>query len=382
MSKTANETKVSRVTIEGRSSIETQERKAYPFSPISVVLVNDAIQLCIAIVAVCIREPAGLRIMGENRGLIFKMVPLGAIYAIGEVLTLRSISKGSGPVYVVIANMKLVVAAVMSRFFFGRSRAMPCLHWLELVCISLLAAAFTLAEAGSMGAQWHWEGAYAALAKSSLVAFSSVFCEHIYKSNRFMVVLCLQAMWGLVTVVALILLAELGIGASGFLGSVALELEDDVGAFTVFGSGPANPLCDSAAHRECLEALKATATSCICSDRRGWDFHTLLTVIADLSNAISSALVFRRLSAVAKYICRASSAVPMYLFYCAVGRSRWDFRIFGIVVLICTQVGVYVRQRNAADAEAAKASGDAAEWTSNYAKGSEGKDLRLRSGKV
>lgn len=230
-----------------------------------------------------------------------------------------------------------------------------------------------------MGAQWRWEGAYAALAKSSLVAFSSVFCEHIYKSNRFMVVLCLQAMWGLVTVLSLILLAQLGVGSSGFLGAVAMELRDDTGSFSVFGSGPGNPLCDSVAHQECVGALTGAAASCVCIDRRGWDSHTLLTVIADLSNAISSALVFRRLSAVAKYICRASSAVPMYIFYCAVGRSRWDVRIFGIVMLICTQVGVYMRQRNAAEVAQAKAA-ESGEWAQNYVKGSNARDTS--TGKV
>ena len=63
----------------------------------------------------------------------------------------------------------------------------------ELVFISLLAACYTLFEAGHAGSAWRWEGATAALAKSSLVAFSSVFCEHTYKSNSFLVVLALQA---------------------------------------------------------------------------------------------------------------------------------------------------------------------------------------------
>jgi hypothetical protein len=46
--------------------------------------------------------------------------------------------------------------------------------------------------------------------------------------------------------------------------------------------------------------------------KKGWDSYTFLAVFADLSNAVSSALVFRRLSAVAKYVCRASSAVPWW----------------------------------------------------------------------
>lgn len=66
----------------------------------------------------------------------------------------------------------------------------------------------------------------------------------------------------------------------------------------------------------------------------GWDSFTLLAVFADLSNAVSSALVFRRLSAVAKYVCRASSAVPMYIFYWAVGRALWDVKVFGIVLFL------------------------------------------------
>ena len=68
--------------------------------------------------------------------------------------------------------------------------------------------------------------------------------------------------------------------------------------------------------------------------KEGWDSFTLLAVFADLSNAVSSALVFRKLSAVAKYVCRASSAVPMYIFYWAVGRAIWDLKVFGVVLLL------------------------------------------------
>ncbi|CAE7868432.1 unnamed protein product, partial [Symbiodinium sp. KB8] len=104
------------------------ERRSFPFSPVSVVLVNDALQLALALLAVQLR--VGLPQLFTDSSLIWKMLPLGLIYAVGELLTLRSVQKASGPVYVVIANMKLVVAAVMSRFFFGRSRALPLLHWL------------------------------------------------------------------------------------------------------------------------------------------------------------------------------------------------------------------------------------------------------------
>lgn len=345
LSKTAIEREVSL----RNGELVTQERRSYPFSSCSVVLVNDAIQLSIALFAVSLKD--GISALFRNGGLALQMLPLGAIYAIGELLTLRSVEKGSGPVYVVIANMKLVVAAVMSRAFFGTSRSLPWLHWFQLVFISFLAAAYTLAEAGSLGSQWHWEGAWAALAKSSLVAFSSVFCEHTYKSNAFLVVLSLQALWGLVTILLLVGSALAGMSLMG--GSVVLELQDDFGQLSLFSGGPRHPLCDSAEHRGCLQGLHSAAVAasitCTCVSKRGWDAYTLLTVVADLSNAVSSALVFRKLSAVAKYVCRASSAVPMYLFYCAVGRSSWDFRIFSLVLLLCGQVGVYTVQRHKAE---------------------------------
>eukprot|EP00913_Durusdinium_trenchii_P012506 g11742.t1 len=217
----------------------TKETRAYPFSPASVVLVNDALQLSLALFAVSLK--LGLSSIFKDGSLILKMLPLGLIYAVGELLTLRSVQKGSGPVYVVIANMKLVVAAVMSRLFFGQSRSLPLLHWLETKV--------------TRGGPWH-------------------------------------------------------------------------------------PLCDSPEHLRCVHHL-AARESCICITERGWDSYTFLAVFADLSNAVSSALVFRRLSAVAKYVCRASSAVPMYIFYCAVGRALWDAKIFGIVLLLCLQIGIY-----------------------------------------
>eukprot|EP00435_Cladocopium_sp_Y103_P072588 s436_g40.t1 len=105
------------------------ETRAYPFSAASVVLVNDALQLTLALLAVSLK--LGLSSMFKDGSLVLKMLPLGLIYAVGELLTLRSVQKGSGPVYVVIANMKLVVAAVMSRIFFGQSRSLPWLHWMD-----------------------------------------------------------------------------------------------------------------------------------------------------------------------------------------------------------------------------------------------------------
>lgn len=356
-SKTALEQHVT--LIDGTVAIE--ERRAYPFSPVSVVFINDALQLSIALCVVAMRE--GLPSIVANKGVVLKMMPLGAIYAIGELLTLRSVQKGSGPVYVVIANMKLVVAALMSRAFFGKCWAMPWLHWLELVLISVAAAAYTLSEAGALGSQWDWEGAWMALTKSSLVAFSSVFCEHTYKNNPFHAVLTLQAAWGLITISALIGLSFAG---SAF-DSVALELHDDAGSLALFAGGPGLPLCASGAHKVCVASLKSLSTTaaanigCRCISQRGWDSYTILTVIADLSNAISSALIFKRLSAVAKYVCRATSAVPMYIFYCVVGRSSWSLRTFAIVIYLCAQVSVYTVQRNRAAEIDAKA-----EWTKSY----------------
>jgi len=326
--------------------LQTEARRTYPFSPISVVLVNDFIQVSIAMCFVAKKD--GLDQLFANRGLVLTMVPLGAIYGIGELMTLRSVQKGSGPVYVVIANMKLVVAALMSRAFFGRVVAMPCIRWVELVLISVAAAGYTIAEAqeaGSVGAQWNWEGAWMALAKSSLVAFTSVFCEHTYKNNKFHSVLCLQALWGFVTIFCLISASFAGFVAPIF----SLELHNEDGAASLLGSGPYFPLCASSVHAACLGQLSApgaTAGVCQCIDKRGWDAYTLLTILADLSNAVSSALIFKKLSAVAKYVCRATSAVPMYLFYCLAGRKTWNPKTFLIVVYLCVQVSAYTVQRN------------------------------------
>lgn len=349
MSKTAIERDVSRT--------ETLERRAYPFSPVSVVLLNDALQLFIAVCFVSRKD--GITALWADKAVALQMLPLGFIYAVGELLTLRSVQKGSGPVYIVIANMKLVVAACMSRAFFGRSSAMPYLHWLQLCLISLAAALYTIVEAGALGTEWHWEGAWTALTKSTLVAFSSVFCEHIYKTNKFHVVLTLQAFWGLVTILCLIGASLAGIGFD----SIAGELRDEEGALAVFAAGPAMPLCSSAENTACLQALAGEAV-CKCISSRGWDVSTLLTVIADLSNAVSSALVFKRLSAVAKYVCRATSALPMYIFYCALGRSTPDLRTFGIIIFLCAQVSLYTLQRHKSAEE--KVQPESLTWAKEY----------------
>lgn len=359
-----SKTAVERWAQSNGKSVEWQEARAYPFSPVSVVLIDDAFQLSIALCFVA--RKTGLRSLWSDKSLVLKMLPLGAIYAIGELLTLRSVQKGSGPVYVVIANMKLVVAALMSRAFFGRSVSMPWLHWFELVLISVAAAAYTLLEAGSLGTSWRWEGAWMALAKSSLVAFSSVFCEHTYKSNPFHLTLTLQAFWGLVTAVLLIAVSFSGLAFP----SIAMELHDVDGGLSIFGGGSKHPLCASAAHAECerwlskLRTIPEAGQYCNCLSTRGWDTYTCFTVLADLSNAVSSALVFRQLSAVAKYVCRALSAVPMYVFYCAVGRIAWRFQTFAVVLYLCFQVSMYTKQRHQiAEAAAAK---EEASWVKEY----------------
>merc|ERR1712178_206419 len=117
---------------------------------------------------------------------------------------------------------------------FGAKRSMPWLHWLELVLISLAAALYTCAEAGAMGTAWEWDGAWSALAKSALVSFSSVFCEHTYKTNSFLLVVTWQAFWSLIFIVLLIVVALSGVAFS----SIAMELTDDFGVISVFGAGP------------------------------------------------------------------------------------------------------------------------------------------------
>jgi len=356
-SKTATEQEVWRST---DGQLQYAERRAYPFSSVSVVLVNDGLQLFIALCFVSRKD--GLGKLFSDKSLVIKMAPLGLIYAMGELLTLRSVGKGTGPVYVVVANMKLVVAAVMSRLFFGREWALPLLHWMELVAISVLAAAFTLSEAGSLGQQWRWEGAWAALAKSTVVSFTSVFCEHTYKTNAFHVVLTLQALWGFITMLTLIGVSASGIAAQG----VVLELVDENGMWSLFGGGPSSPLCDSVAFAACVEGLRDSVggTACQCLNKRGWDVYTIGTVLADLSNAVSSALVFKRLSAVAKYICRAMSAVPMYILYCALGRSTFEVRTFALVAALCAQVSTYTVQRHRAEEETTTT--NPTEWAASY----------------
>lgn len=346
-SKTAMvEEKVRSVDEHGRHLVRSREYHAYPFSPVSVVLVDVFLQLSIALSLVSYK--LGLRTLFADRRVVLRVLPLGIIYALGELMTLRSVQKASGPAYVVIANMKLVIAAVMSRVYFGNAWALPFGHWLELVLISLAAGLFSLIEASSLGQQWHWEGAWMALAKSALASCVSVFCEDTYKSNSFYVVLTLQAFWGFLAILCLIAVSAAGLALPG----LAMELRDESGAWALFAGGPAQPLCGSAAYQECLNGLRAAAAAgsatCMCISRRGWDIYTFGTIVADISNAVSTALVFKRLSAVAKYVCRATSALPMYIAHCLLGRSAWDPLAFIVIIFLCMLVTLYTVQRHQA----------------------------------
>lgn len=343
-SKTAVETRA----VISKSGVEWEQVRAYPFSPVSVVLVSETLQVGLGLLVV--HQKASIRSMFSDTNLILTMMPLGAMFAMGEWLTLRSVQKGSGPVYVVISNTKLVMAALISRIVFGKRVAMPWANWVELVLICAAAAVYTLLEADSLGSQWRWEGACMALLKSALVAFSSVFCEQTYKNNSFYMTVTLQACWALATMTLLILISLCGLG----IPTISAQLRDSDGDFSIFSSGSKHPLCDSAEHMDCkvwlrsLTHLSGDQEYCNCLNSRGWEPHTVLTVFVDICNAVSSALIFKKLSAVAKYVCRASSAVPMYVLYCLCGRAVWSIRTFGVVAFLCFQVGLYTVQRHAA----------------------------------
>jgi len=326
---------------QGRADLMVEEHRTYPFSTVTVVLMNDLLQLSVGLVVLAKKD--GLNVIFKNKVLFLQTIPLGFIYAVGELLTLRAVQKGSGPLYVIISNMKLVVSALVARALFGRSRAMPTARWVQLLVISLLAAMYTLAEAGTVGEQWRWEGALVAVLKCFVSAIISVLCEYSYKGGGFVTVVTLQAFWGFV---ALFLVIGAALSGAAFRG-LAGELVDNRGHVSIFGSGPEYPLCRSDEHEQCTASLAAGAVSlCRCVTNRGWDAYTLGAVVADLSNAVSSALIFKRLSAVVKYICRATSAVPLYLFFCIVGRKTWDFRVFSIIMMLLFQVSVYTLRRH------------------------------------
>lgn len=334
----------------GGPALERREFRTYPFSTTTVVLVNDLLQLCCGLVVLALKGSFTHTL--SRRPLLLQTIPLGFLYAVGELLTMRAVQKGSGPLYVILSNLKLVVSAILARALFGSSREMPWVRWLQLVFISLLAAAYALAEAGTLGAAWRWEGAAVALVKCAVASIISVLCEYAYQGGTFVAVVTLQAFWSLVFISAGIFVASTGLA----MGGLAAELTDGE-AFTLFGSGPAIPLCSSSSHTECVQALAGAAGACRCVVARGWDVYTLGAVLADLSNAVSSALIFKRLSAVVKYICRAMSAVPLYVFYCLTGRRSADLPTFAIIAMLCYQVALYTVRRHE-EALAKRASGN------------------------
>jgi len=360
-----------------QASLETKERRTYPFSSVSVVLVNNAIQLFLGIIVIVTkRRKASFLAIFSDRGLVGLAIPIGLIYTVGELLTLRAVQKGSGPLHATISNMKILVVAGLSRVVFGRSRSMHWLHWLELLLVGVLAAIYALREAGFSDAEWRWEGAIASSVKCIVSALMAVFCEHVYKSRDLILLATLQAFWALAGIVFLVVMPFLGL-----VPGIARELHDDIGGFVLLTGVPVHPLCTSDEHELCLEGLHnlagragtvkmAAVSSCRCLSQHGWDWFTFGAVVANLSNDVSSVLVFKRLSAVAKYCCRAMAPVPMYLFYCIGGRRPWDPWTFVTVVLLCAQVSAYSVHRHLAALAAARAPAKDAVgeggWVRNY----------------
>ncbi|CAJ1359409.1 unnamed protein product, partial [Effrenium voratum] len=186
-------------------------------------------------------------------------------------------------VVLLIGQSKLFLSALMSRFFL---RTGATTNWLRLITISLAACASAeISAAASLGERSEeMLGAMLAFLKAVLSTAGAVASERVFKSQDagFWLVSFRVQLGMLLTSLAVI-------AASGSAG--------EVWSSGYFG-GPL-PRCSD---MTCLDER------CVCTSSSGWDWMTVLAMLALVLNGYASGFLLKHLSAVCKAVCSLASS--------------------------------------------------------------------------
>jgi len=305
------------------------QRRRLPYSVLSVLQAEALFNVALGVLVMAATQgPASYRVLlrPDTHRL---MLPLTAVYCMGDVASLCAIGHGGGLLYTAVANSRLLFAAAVSQVLLGR-RQTPW-QWTVLsgICLATVAYA-SLGASGRSGAAdgpgglgQAAAGTLLALWKALASGLAAVLTESRYKHLD---------LWQANT---LLKAQSLAVAlAAGALRAAAVE---------------DTPLCPSEPW---------------CVDRRGWDCWTWGVLTTEIGAGWLSVAVLTRMSAVAKFICKTATAPSIYLFYIATGFRdvRFELRSFLAVLAIAAGILAYTRLEALRRATEAK-------WVDEYTPG-------------
>eukprot|EP00435_Cladocopium_sp_Y103_P012117 s3332_g3.t1 len=314
-------------------------RGHYLYEPFTVVFFEAMATVVFGILAtLCVLPPKrSLRLL-FNWSSIRRVLPVGATYAIGDLMDLAAARNVSGTTLLVAAQLRLPLCALLRWILLGRPQT--ALQWLMLLVISLLCVGHVVHDlgdsvaAGTVGSEGSWIAASPdqllvalplILGKSLISCGGAVHAEYFLQSDAQEVPLSVtQVHFKSATMLGALIVAW----AQGLLSSKILSSSWDGHIFPHFPPG-VQP-----------------------GDARtpffgGWDSDTWLLASCLIVNNFLVADQMRRLTSVAKYVAYAFGLVFSYLAQLHEGREFSPVQAcscFGIalvaVAYIATPAGV------------------------------------------
>ena len=291
------------------TSIIESTRNVFPFAVMTVLLTECFTSLSIAFFFLLRREnwcPYHAVMKCVDPALCRRLIPFAMIYVGGDVATMYALDNASGVVYVVIGQLKILVTAVLTRIVFGPSRALTFSQWSCLFGMVTAAAWFaTLKDPGQ--APIRAVGLFWSFFKCLISGAVAVFAEKNYKKADVCVSTTIVKTYCILFMTAFLIVQP--------------------------SAAAVPPLCSSDAYLQCM-AMAQPGTSCHCIDSGGWDRWTFTSVVAHVFAWWLNVFVFKHLSAVVKYVCRALTAPTIYVWYCLMSRASFDLRIVCLLLMV------------------------------------------------
>eukprot|EP00435_Cladocopium_sp_Y103_P005733 s3312_g1.t2 len=81
-----------------------------------------------------------------------------------------------------------------------------------------------------------------------------------------------------------------------------------------------------------------------CIKHYGWDRWTWTVLLAEVSNGWLSVAILTRLSAIAKFVCKAACAPSLYVAYCFLGWNQFKPKLFASVLVMTISIVLYAKE--------------------------------------
>mmetsp|Transcript_30800 Transcript_30800/g.71087 ORF Transcript_30800/g.71087 Transcript_30800/m.71087 type:complete len:455 (-) Transcript_30800:257-1621(-) len=217
-------------------------------------------------------------------------------YCLGDVVGLCAIGRGGGLLFLSMSNSRLLFAAVASRLFLPRkkqSKGCECVkEWTFYFMISASLVAFAVGTTSGQEVELRrgtMIGGCLALVKALLSAVAGVFTEVRLKHDKYNI----------------------------WQANTLLKMQSFLVALAVWA------VQYMYMEEQCPEDVTKVAAPCI--DKRGWDMWTGFVLIAEVGNGWLSVAILCRMSAIAKFVCKATTAPALYIVYWVTGFRHHHF---------------------------------------------------------